>query len=286
MAEADEVIEARLRESVQRRSQGFDPSETLPGRIDARVRSRHRRGQVAAGSAAAGLAAVLTLLVSLAAGDRSGNGPVQMDGPGPVVTTPSTAEATTTTTTTERPPGSTTTITVEPGSTAGSTLVPGPGSAQVDLVTPLSRSGIGPIIAGMTVREAQSAAGIAVTPPSPTGSGEACVAIAVDTASITLVVELRGQAGEDVMDGIVRAVEAVARDTEEGFVVSGTPDDLVALYGQPTRVDDLSAQYGDGMDFWVWESGDFAYGATVSGDLVLGIESGNPAWLAHADGCP
>ncbi len=44
--------------------------------------------------------------------------------------------------------------------------------------------------------------------------------------------------------------------------------------------------YGPGTELLVFESGGYAYGALLTGDFVLGIQSGDPAWLGNADGCP
>jgi hypothetical protein len=280
-------LEDRLRAEVVRRSQDYEPSAELPVRIDSRVRQRYRRRQLAAGTLAVGVAAAFVLVVAVVASDRADEGSIRMGGQdNPMITAPPTTAETTstsmeTTTTTGGSPSGTTGTTGNPPEVSEDPL-----GAAIDIITPLSRAGIGPITVGMTLRAAQEAGGLTITPSEATGSGDTCTTAQLGDLGITLVVQLSGQAGEDVMNGIVRAVESVAAETEEGFRADGTRSDLVALYGQPTRIDDLSGTYGPGWEFLVFEAGGHAYGMTVTDELVLGRESGDPAWLSHTDGCP
>jgi hypothetical protein len=62
---------------------------------------------------------------------------------------------------------------------------------------------------------------------------------------------------------------------------------VLAALGQPTDTRDAaSSTFGPGAEVLVFESGGYAYGALVVDDLVLGLPSGDPAWVGEPEGCP
>lgn len=283
-------LEERLRAAVGRRSEGFEPSADLPDRIDARVRHHRRRRQLTIGVLASAAAVVVTAgLVVLVGGGPSGGEKIEViTGPYRTSTTstPATTEATdddeastdtSTSTTTSTP---TTTTTDDPAGSDDIPVIPG----LDDLL--LTRRGIGPITAGMTVREAQVATGITITPSPDGGGGAGCAEMQVEgpVARAGLLVE---PVGADPLDGIVRAVFGSVMEAEDGAMVGQTRAEMISAMGQPTRIDDGSATiWGPGAEILYYESGGFAYGVLVADDLVLGVQSGDPAWVGNPDGCP
>ena len=283
-------FEQRLRATVVERSEGFEPSADLPDRITARVRRRHVRRQVAAGGLLAAAAAVV-VVVGLVATGGGDEGSIRMSGGDTTVTVPddgaprSTTTAATTATTTESavPSSGSTSTTV--GSTTSTTLPDssgGPTGAALDFLTPLNRQGIGPIRAGMTVREAQDAGGVTIVPSAP-GSSGSCVEAQFEgfDPSPVLVIET---SGADVMDGVVRAVQGSVLPTDEGAIVGQSRAELVAALGPPTRTEAASVSFGG--ELLVFEAGGYAYGALVTDDMVLGLQSGDPGWVSDTEGCP
>jgi hypothetical protein len=263
-------LEERLRATIARRSEGFLASPDLPDRIDARVRRRRRqRRLVRGGLAAAAVAAAATVVVLVGPiGDDEGSiRTTDPDGPG--INVPDQSS----TTTSEGGPTS---------STSGASTTGGapqqPAATGIDPLTSLSRQGFGPITAGMTLRQAQEAAGVTIT-PSP-GSGSCIEAGIEGVEGIVLLVEPTG--GE--MDGVVRAVTGSVLPTEEGAIVGQSRDELLAALGQPTRTE--PDRSGLGGEILVFEAGGHAYGALVLDGLVLGLQSGDPAWVSSPDGCP
>ena len=99
----------------------------------------------------------------------------------------------------------------------------------------------------MTVRDAQAAAGVTIV---ATGDGSGpCVEARVegtDLPSFVLLVEPAGPEA-DLLDGVVR---------------------------RASRASPL------------YEAGGSAYGVFVTDDMVLNLQSGDPAWLSAAQGCP
>jgi hypothetical protein len=262
-------FEQRLRATVVERSEGFEPSADLPDRITARVRRRRVRRQVAAGGLVAAAAAVVVVVGVVATGGGD-EGSIRMSGGDPVVTTP---ESTV--------PDSATTTAADPSTTAPPPSSTGP---AIDVLTPLNRQGIGPIRAGMTLREAQGAGGVTLVPSGPNDSGT-CAAATFEglEPSVSLMVEI---AGPDAMDGVVRAVLGSVLPTEEGAIVGQSRDELLAALGPPTRTEEAAAELGENAQLLVFEAGGFAYGALVADDMVLTLLSGDPAWVSDAAGCP
>ena len=283
-------LEDRLRAAAIRRSHDFDPSPDLPERIVARVEHRRRVRRLVAGTALTAAAAAVVVVISLVGphGRDEGSMWATDGGRPPMTTVPAGPPAPAPSSSVPSPPSSVATTPKAAGSGPASTggSVPADGPA-VTLLTPMSRQGIGPITAGMTLRAAQDAARTTIT-PSPGGSG-GCVeaSIAGLDEAIVLVVEPPADPGADPMDGIVRAVAGSVMPTEEGAMVGQSRAELLATLGEPTSTGDASSSvFGPGAELLVFEAGGYAYGALVVDDLVLGVQSGDPAWVGDPDGCP
>ena len=259
-------LERRLRDAVAERSHSFEPSPDLPGRIVARVEERRRTRRLAAGAAVAAAAAAVVTVVSLSGGLASREGSQWS--------------------TEIRPPASTTTSSTTTSSTTSSsttltTAVP----TAIDSMTPLSRAGIGPVTAGMTLRAAQDAAGTSITPVGPSGNGCIDAQLGGEELPIMFMVEPPADPEADPLDGVVRAVYGSVAPSEDGAMVGLTRAELLAALGPPTSTADMSSVYGSGSEVLVFEAGGFAYGAFMSADTVIGLQSGDPAWVDDPDGC-
>jgi len=275
-------LEERLRETVARQSLDYDPSADLPERITARVRRRHRRTQLAAAGAVAAAAIVVVAVVAIGGPDR---GRVRTGDSVTTVTTapPEESSSTSTTTPTPKPEGPAGTATTTTGNSNTTVAAPTPLPARpaISLTTPLNRRGIGPITAGMTVRDAQAAAGMAITPGTSSGGCGTGTFADVPSSPVLLIEPVGG----DPLDGIVRAVGGSFIPTAEG-AQSGQPRaELLAALGQPTRVEAGPAVWQPDGELLVFESGGYAYGAVVFRDQVLDLVSGDPAWIARAADC-
>lgn len=272
-------LEQRVRATFVERSEGFEPSNDLPDRITARVRGRRVRRRLVAGGLAAATAAVAVVVGVIATGD---------DDQGTLRTTDHDVVRTTTTTearsTTSDSTTSSTTSTTTSTSTTSTSPIGTPSDAAIDFMTPLSRQGIGPITAGMTVRQAEEAGGVTIVPSAPAGS-DTCVEARFEGFDPSPVVIVE-PSGSDVRDGVVRAVQASVLPTDEGAIVGQSRAELLAALGSPTRTEDASATWGGGAELLVFEAGDYAYGALVVNDQVLGLQSGDPDWVNAAEGCP
>ena len=275
-------LERQLREAVTERSHAFQPSPDLPGRIVTRVERRRRVRQLAAGAAVAAAAVAVVVAVSWSGGLASREGTQwSTDGRAPVSTVPGTGPATTSS-------GTPTTVSETTSSTTSSTSVTPTvprDSAAVGPLTPLSRSGIGPVTAGMTLRAAQDAAGTTITPLDPTRNDCIDATLGGDGSEIMIVVEPPDAAGADPLDGVVRAVFGSVVPSEDGAMVGQSRAEIIATLGQPTSTIDVSSTYGAGGEVLLFEAGGFAYGAFVAADIVIGLQSGDPAWVDDPDGC-
>ena len=261
-------LESRLRDEALRRSLDYQPSPELPDRIAARVdrRRRVRRLQVAS-TALAAAAAVVAAIVLVIPDAEQGSVRVE-DGP---------------TVTTAPEPSETPPTTLERARTGGTVERPVSPSSQITFLTPLSRHGIGPITAGMTLREAQAASGVAVTPVD--GAAD-CFEAHIEGLEDMVELVVEPAASGDPMDGVVRAVAGAVAPTAEGASVGQMRDDLVAALGSPTDSQPAPWPWGSGDELLLFEADGFAYGALVSDGMVLGLQSGDPAWVDNPDGCP
>jgi len=246
-------LEDRLRETVARQSLDYEPSADLPERIAARVRGRRRRTRLTAAGAVAAAVIVVAAVLAVEGSDR---GRVR------------TGDSVTTVTTTS----SSSTTVAEPS--------PAPSGPAISFMTPLNPRGIGPITAGMTVRDAQAAARMAITPGTSSGCSTGTLA-GVDPSPVLVIEPVSG----DPLDGIVRAVGASVTPTAEGAQLGQTRAELLAALGQPTRVEAGPALWQPDGQLLVFESGGYAYGAVVVDDQVLDLVSGDPAWIARAADC-
>lgn len=275
-------LETQLRTEVIRRSQEFSPSADLGEHIGARVRRRRRQRRFVAGMVSAAVVTVVTLGALLAR--PSNEGSMRVGGEGEM---PTTTVSTTLGTTTNSPPSTTTepavtSTTANPPATTSTTPPPASAIATIDADTPLRRTGIGPIRAGMTLREAEAAAAVTITPDTSMWPGGTCATAHVEGLPQWFMVELSGQPGDDPMDGVIRSVQG-GRRTAEGLAVGDPIANVEGTYGSPTRT--LDYPYLPNGEVFVFESGGYAYSATTDGAIVTELESGDPAWVANLEGC-
>ena len=238
-------------------------------------RRRVRRAATGTALVAAAAAVVMGVVLILPDAER---GSVRVDDdPSPPTTAPA---PTTETPTTSTPP--------TPGPDSAKSVAevdrPRPSFPAVTPLTPLSRHGIGPITAGMTLREAQAAAGVGVV--AGPGGDDGCVEAQLEGFDEFLVLVVEPAGTGDPMDGVVRAVAGTVLATSEGAQVGQSKDELLAVLGEPTRTSAAPYPWGSDAELLVFESGAYAYGVLVSGDMVLGLQSGDPAWVGDPEGCP
>lgn len=292
----DDPLVERLRASVEHQADALGDAPDLPGRIHARVRRRRRQCQVANGSVfvltiVALLAGALVLVPDDDTEDlhtaAAGNG----DG-APERTTSTeapkelgdifVAESPTTVATDE--PETTEPPEEDPPEASSTTMIEPPAEVLVNADTPLTFSGVGPIEAGMTVREAEQVAGVTIDmSASLAEEGSTCSTGQIGNSGIWVIAETSGAAGQDPTTGVVRVV-AGGSSTEEGVYLGDPADQAVALYGTPTEtVDD---PYVTGGQVQVYARGGYAYGLTVDADgLVIEIQSGSAGWVPSLEGC-
>jgi hypothetical protein len=250
-------LEVRLRDEVLRRVHGLEPSPDLPDRIHVQVRRHRRRRQAVAAGLSIGVAAALVLVVALVSPGRLEDSTVR--------TGNDNDETVTSDVVPDRPPS-----------------VP-----AIAPDTPLSRSGVGPIMAGMTLRQAAEAARVVIT-PFPSNPENACTIAYVegDDFNLRFLAERTGAAGEDPMQSVIRGVSIAGEGSTEEEVAIGDPvANLTATYGPPTRTYDESD--GPGSQTLVFESGEFAYAVLVGNGKIAALESGDPTWVGLSDpgGC-
>ncbi len=279
-------LETRLRAEVIRRAQDFSPSADLGDRIGARVRRRRRQRRLVAGVLSTAVMADVALGVILARPANEGSMRIGDDGEAPTPTVATTLGTTTSTqapSTTGPPATSTTTGPPVAASTTPAPASPGPSPGpSIDADTPLRRTGIGPIQAGMTLRQAEAAAGVTITPDASMGPGSTCITAQVEGLQLWFVVELSGQPGEDPMDGVIGSVQG-GRRTAEGVAIGDPIANVEGIYGSPTRT--LGYPYLPDGQVFVYESGGYAYSVTTDGATVVELESGDAAWVANLEGC-
>jgi len=286
-------LEDRLRAAVGRRSEDFEPSGDLPDRIVARVEHRRRVRRLVVGTVltAAAAAVVVVALAVTDGGHHHGRvitGTHTTTTPAPGTTTATTATTATTGRDTTTTGGTgTTAATGTTASTVGTPVTPLPTAAPaIGVLTAQSRQGIGPIRAGMTLRAAQAATSTPITPSSG-AAGRTCVEATIQGLDgVVLLIEPPRAPDTDILDGVIRAVNGSVLPTAEGAQIGQPRAELIADLGQPTRtIDEPNAVMGPGSQVLVFESGGFAYGALISSDQVLGLASGDPAWVHFTNGC-
>lgn len=156
-----------------------------------------------------------------------------------------------------------------------------PGEATVIPGAPLSRWGIGPVQAGMTLREAEERADI-VLGHAPATSDEGCAVIEVPHLGIWFEVSLPGEPGEDVMEGVIQSVHG-STHTDEGVVIGASLDEVERTYGRPTR--SFPDPDVEGGEIAVYEEGGYAYMVTFADDQVTELASGAPDAMSSLEGC-
>jgi hypothetical protein len=278
-------LQDRLRAEVTRRAQEFSPSADLPDRIGARVRQRRRQRRLLAGVLSTTVVAIVAVGVILTRPSNEDSLRVDDDRQAPTAsttldTTTSTEDTSTSTEAPSTTTGPATSATTNPPATT--TPPASPSSPSIGADTPLSRSGIGPIRAGMTLREAEAAAGVTITPDTSLGPGGTCITAQINGLDLWFVAALSGEAGEDPMTGVIGSVQG-GRRTLEGVALGDPIADLDATYGSPTRI--LDYPYLPNGQVFVYESGGFAYSVTTNGATVTELESGDPDWVANLEGC-
>lgn len=251
--------------------------EAVVGAVARRRRTRRlARTAIVATTAAAAVALVLLTWPDGDRVDTSGEG-------GSSTTTESTLpESTSTSSSTSSSSTSSTTSSSTTSTTASSAAA----TPAVGPDTPVSRTGIGPIQVGMTVREAEQVAGVPITPGEPIGPGSNCVEAEIGDFDIFLQLSITGTPGEDLTQGVVRLVLGQGiRSTVEGVAVGDPVAEVTAAYGPPTRtVDYPYVTTGDG-EVLVYEDGAHAYGIVVDGSTVIQLQSGDAAWMPSIEGC-
>jgi hypothetical protein len=279
-------LQDRLRAEVTRRAQEFSPSADLPDRIGARVRQRRRQRRLLAGVLSTTVVAIVAVGVILTRPSNEDSLRVDDDRQAPTAsttldTTTSTEDTSKSTEAPSTTTGPATSATTNPPATT--TPPPAsPSSPSIGADTPLSRSGIGPIRAGMTLREAEAAAGVTITPDTSLGPGGTCITAQINGLDLWFVAALSGEAGENPMTGVIGSVQG-GRRTLEGVALGDPIADLDATYGSPTRI--LDYPYLPNGQVFVYESGGFAYSVTTNGATVTELESGDPDWVANLEGC-
>jgi hypothetical protein len=255
-------LEARLRAEVTRRAHEFSPSADLGDRIEGRVRHRRRQRRLLAGVVSTAAVAVVAVGVLLALPSDEDSMRVGDDSDAPTTT-------------------ASTTLSTATSTQADSTTPPAsPSGPSIGADTPLSRAGIGPIRAGMTLREAQSTAGVTITPNQTTTPG--CITAQIEGLDLWFVVALSGEPGEDPMGGVIGSVQG-GRHTIEGVAIGDPITELDGIYGSPTRT--LDYPYLPSGQVFIYASGGYAYSVTTDGATVTELESGDTDWVANLEGC-
>jgi len=286
----------RLRASVEAQADALADAPDLPGRIHARVR-RRRRQRAAAGSGVFVFAVVAMLAGALVlvpeddsedlhtAAAGTGSGPPHQTTttePGKdlgnvIATMPSTTRDEDETQAT-RPPRE------DPPEASSTTMVePPPADVLVGADTPLTFAGVGPIRAGMTVGQAEEAAGVTINLSASLGEGSTCNTGQIGNSGIWVIVETSGAADADPAAGVVQVVQG-GMSTEEGVYLGDAGNQVEALYGSPSET--IENPYVEGGQVRVYVRDSYAYGLTVDADnLVTDMQSGSAAWVPVLEGC-
>jgi hypothetical protein len=288
-------LEDRLRDELGRKAQEFDPSPDLSERVAARIDRRSRQHRfLAVAATILVVGAVLGGALSLLPGPDSG-GRVDMSDPARQ-TTPTTErepEPTTSTapeqTTTTLPQRTSPEVSLTP-STSSTTTTTAPTPA-IGPDTPLSWWGVGPIRAGMTIREAEEAAGVAITVHQGTWdfTGGRCATYWIegdeDMSPSFVAWTPNYEPSDDPKDAVVRATAGGGMVTEEGVRVGSTIEDVHAVYGQPTSTAPDSPGSPADAQILIYEQDGYSYGFQVWSGQVQDIRSGHITGLAEFDPC-
>jgi hypothetical protein len=274
-------LERRLRDAVQAESAAYEPAADLPGRIERRVRVRRRRTQALLGGGALAVAALVALVATQLPGD---------DDQGVVANDPST--------TTTGSTSSTTPSTTETTSTTTTTVTTAPPPPRIDGGTPLNPKGLGPIVAGMTVAQAEAASGLTLTAD---GSLE-------DFGGYCYYVDLEGQPDlavrvhspdeqpvSDPRDGVISAITIFDQDpdgtsprrTTAGVGLGATEAEVLAAH--PGAVEERPHEYvPEGAYLYVLPADTPGFGIRYVLDehrVVTSIDVGDADGITASEGC-
>ncbi len=211
-------------------------------------------------------------------------------------TTPApTTSATPTTTTAEPAPSTSTsmaatttvapaTTTTSPPTTVAPTVPPGRG---VTAETPISISGIGPIRAGMTLRDAL-ATGVPVSPVDFDAFEGFCYGGVIEgQPDVGMLVLARGdEPPADPLDGVIGRVSLYigVRPNAEGIHVGRPEQDVRDAYGAAS-LDETPHVYVPSGHYLRYDNGGFAYVFETDGSAVTAVHAGDPDVVGYVEGC-
>lgn len=270
-------LEDRLRDELLRTAQGFEPSADLTERIGARIERRTQRNRLLlAAAAVVVVVAGAGGLVSLGRGGDDRPGRVDTAEPGPTTTAPRDRDPDATTTTA---PATSTTEAPPDGGAGDTTTTTTASTPAIDGDTPLSRWGIGPIRAGMTIPEAEEAGGVRLTtdPGSWVTFGRTCGVFTIEGLPgglVQIVARTPGLVPSD--DPRTAVIDAVGgRPTQEGIDQGSTVDEVSAVYGEPTDTvaDELTTDPNGRI--LLYEEDGYRYGFRIDQDVVTDVSSGH-----------
>lgn len=284
-------LEDRLREDLQREADDFDPSPDLADRVAARIERRTQRKRVLA-AAAAVLVVVATAGGVMALRREPDEGGIHMQGEGRDSTTTTEPEPEETTTTTAATSTSSTTVpqqripdvALTPSTTTTTAATP-----TFDPTTPLSPSGIGPVRAGMTIREAEEVLGgftLGVNMDNWVGYGRSCGTFYLRESEATPLFVARTPGlvpSDDPKTAVIDAVQSGR--TAEGITYDSTVDDVRATYGEPSRIEPDRFDDDPTAQILIYERDGYSYGFRVRGRDVVDIASGHVTGLAEFEPC-
>lgn len=200
-----------------------------------------------------------------AAGDQSAGGSGQPRGTG-TATAPTGSGGGTSPPDGRGGPGDGTTVPMEPAPPSGPVIGP---------ATPLSRHGIGPITAGMTLREAEQVADVTI---NVHGDGTCTHAwISWDGVGLNFLAEDVGGPAADPMDSVIRSMYKTNGRTQEGVALGDPAFKLDEAYGPPVRT--YPEWMGPGSELRIYASGSYAYAAAVENGSITWLESGDANWV-------
>jgi predicted small lipoprotein YifL len=286
-------LEDRLRAEIGRAAEDFDPSPDLADRINRRVQRRVHRNRLLAVAAVVTAVAAIGLGGILAAPSSDDPTDVQTHGEDDTdsdSTVPRRPDRTTTSTTAAATPETSRAPTREPdGAGEPSGTGDGPGGQQVTSTTtavpalgpdtPLSRWGIGPIRAGMSIPEAEAAAGVSLTYDHEgwVTFGRNCGVFSIPGMNHQLVARTPSGAPSDNprRDAVITAAWSASRRTVDGVGAGSTEAEIRAAYGGPTSTarDELTDDPNGRV--LLYEVDGYAYGFRIGSGPASDVRSGH-----------
>ena len=185
-------------------------------------------------------------------------------------------------------------------STSTSTTTSAPVSttvAPISATTPLGPRGLGPIVAGMTVREALAASGVAITPQRENAASDMCLYATLAGEPDLRIIVYTKSATSDLQDATVEsftisttagsAVAPSSRKTVAGIGLGATEAQVRAAY--PTGLDTEPHQYVTGGSYlYVQPTTDPGFGIRYVLDqhrVVVSIDVGHTEAIHLVEGC-